>query len=292
MRVLGTYVVVVALLLPVILEASIPLFGARHTRQHFRATLPESVRADHPAILPVAAAIRAVTQNPLEQIVMVNDVSHLLVDYDHDERVYGAVEFHATFDEMLTRRRQAGWLYLRDDCDGRAIFAAHLLSALGIPWRLEASYWKEHAWISAFVNGTHYDLLDLRRDSPETKRLTYSLFGRFFVRASNRAPAFAWRRAWAQNTGRDLQLGLTLGLLALDSKPDAMQERYATDWTRRAPHGRLSPIDDRAMTTSVAGFPLGEPLHISAFAADPIPPPRMRPERVGVPTASRTSANE
>ncbi len=292
MRVLGTYAIVVALLLPVILEASIPLFGARHTRQHFRATLPESVRADHPAILPVAAAIRAVTQNPLEQIVMVNDVAHLLVDYDHDERVYGAVEFHATFDEMLTRRRQAGWLYLRDDCDGRAIFAAHLLSALGIPWRLEASYWKEHAWISALVDGTYYDLLDLRRDAPEIKRMSYRAFGRFFVRPSNRPPAFSWRRAWAQNTRRDLQLGLTLGLLALDSKPNAMQERYATDWTRRAPHGRLSPIDDRAMTTSVAGFPLGEPLHISAFAADTSPPPRMRPEMVGVPTASRTSANE
>lgn len=292
MRVLGTYVIVVALLLPVILEASIPLFGARHTRQHFRATLAESVRADHPAILPVAAAIRAVTQNPLEQIVMVNDVAHLLVDYDHDERVYGAVEFHATFDEMLTRRRQAGWLYLRDDCDGRAIFAAHLLSALGIPWRLEASYWKEHAWISAFVNGTAYDLLDLRRDSPETKRLSYSLFGRFFVRPSNRPPAFAWRRAWAQNTGRNMQLGLTLGMLGLDSKPQAMQERYATDWTRRAPHGRLSPIDDRAMSTAIAGFPLGEPLHVSAFAVDTPPAPRRGPEMVGVSTASRSSANE
>jgi hypothetical protein len=291
-RILGTYAIVVALLLPAILEASIPLFGARHTRQHFRLTLPESVRADHPAIMPVVAAIRAVTQNPLEQIVMVNDVSHLLVDYDHDERVYGAVEFHATLDEMLTRRRQAGWLYLRDDCDGRAIFAAHLLSALGIPWRLEASYWKEHAWISAFVNDTAYDLLDLRRDSPEIQRLSYKLFGRFFVRPSHRPPAFAWRRAWAQNTGRDLQLGLTLGLLALDSKPDAMQERYATDWTRRSPHGRLSPIDDRALTSRLAGFPLGEPLHISAFAVDTAPAPALHPETAGVPTASRTSSNE
>jgi len=242
--------------------------------------------------LPVAAAIRAVTQNPLEQIVMVNDVTHLLVDYDHDERVYGAGEFHATFDEMLTRRRQAGWLYLRDDCDGRAIFAAHLLSALGIPWHLEASYWKEHAWISAYVDGTRYDLLDLRRDAPETKRLSYSLFGRFFVRASNRPPAFSWRRAWAHNTGRNMQLGLTLGLLALDSTPTAMHERYATDWTRRAPHGRLSPIDDRAMTTSFAGFPLGEPLHVSAFAVDTPAAPLPHSDRGGVSTGSPTSANE
>lgn len=289
---LGTYVVIAALLLPVVLEASIPLFGARHTRHHFRVTLSETVRADHPAILPVAAAIRAVTQDPLEQIVMVNDISHLLVDYDHDERVYGAVEFHATFDEMLTRRRQAGWLYLRDDCDGRAIFAAHLLSALEIPWRLEASYWKEHAWISALVNGTAYDLLDLRRDSPETQRLSYRLFGRYFVRSSNRPPAFAWRRAWAQNTGRDLQLGLAMGMLSLESRPHAMQERFATDWTRRAPHGRLSPIDDRALTTNIAGFPLGEPLHASAFAVDTTATPRLRTEIGGMPTASPTSSNE
>jgi hypothetical protein len=119
-----------------------------------------SIRPNHPAILPVAHAIRRVTTDPLEQIVMVNDVTHLLVDYDDDDRVYEAEEFHATFEEMLARRREAGWLYLRDDCDGRAVFAAHLLASLGIPWRLEASYWKEHAWVIARVNGVDYDLLD------------------------------------------------------------------------------------------------------------------------------------
>ena len=108
---------------------------SRHTREHFRHDMAATVRPDHPAIVPVAAAIRAVTSNPLEQIVMVNDVTHLLVDYDDDERVYGTDEFHATLDEMLARRRQSGWLYLRDDCDGRAVFAAHVLAALGIAWR-------------------------------------------------------------------------------------------------------------------------------------------------------------
>src|SRR5688572_23290074 len=135
---------------------------SRHTRDHFRHVMAATVRPNHPAIVPVVAAIRAVTSKPLEQIVMVNDVTHLLVDYDDDDRVYGAEEFHATLEEMLARRRQAGWLYLRDDCDGRAVFAAHLLAALGIPWRFEASFWKEHAWIVARVNGVDYDLLDLR----------------------------------------------------------------------------------------------------------------------------------
>src|SRR5438874_6958630 len=60
----------------------------RHTRENFRHDMPKTVRADHPAIVPVANAIRAVTKNPLEQLVMVNDVSHLLVDYDDDLRVY------------------------------------------------------------------------------------------------------------------------------------------------------------------------------------------------------------
>jgi hypothetical protein len=239
----------------------------RHTKEHFRYNMAATVRADHPAIVPVANAIREVTSNPLEQIVMVNDVTHLLVDYDEDERVYGVPEFHATLDEMLARRRQAGWLYLRDDCDGRAVFAAHLLAALGIPFRLEASYWKEHAWVVARVNGVDYDLLDLRKNAPETDRASYKLFGHFFVRPTHQPPLFAWRRAWAERTSHDLHAGLALGLLNVDSKPGAMTERYATDWTQKSPSGQLSPVDDRALTATVAGFPYGEPLHVAAIAS-------------------------
>lgn len=247
------------------------------------------VRPDHPAILPVAAAIRAVTRNPLEQIVMVNDVTHLLVDYDEDERVYGVEEFHATFDEMLARRRQGGWLYLRDDCDGRAVFAAHLLSALGISWRLEASYWKEHAWIVARVNGADYDLLDLRRNAPETARLSYRVLGRHFVRSSVRPPPFAWRRAWAQNTRRDLTIGLRLGVLTPDSTATAKRERYATDWTAKAP-GKAQPLDDRAPLSRVAGFPLGEALRVDAIAdVAPASKPVSAASALGVSTGSGSS---
>ncbi len=266
----------------------------RHSRDFFRSDMPASVRGDHPAIRPVAAAIRAVTQDPLQQLVMVNDVTHLLVDYDHDERVYGPIEFHATFEEMLARRRQAGWLYLRDDCDGRAVFAAHLLAALGIPWRLDASYWKEHAWVVARVNGIDYDLLDLRRDAPETNRLSYKLVGHFFVRPTKRVPPFAWRKAWAQRTGRDLKVGLTLGMLALDSTANAQRERFSTDWTHRAPHGRLSPVDDRGFTANVAGFPYGEALKVGALAGRTLPATTPAPSanvNIRVPTASPTSAN-
>jgi hypothetical protein len=249
-----------------------------------------TVRANHPAIAPVAAAIRAVTRNPLEQLVMVNDVTHLLVDYDDDQRVYGVEEYHATLDEMLARRRQAGWLYLRDDCDGRAVFAAHLLATLGIPWRLEASYWKEHAWIVARVNGKEYDLLDLRRNAPETNRLSYKLMGHMFVRPSVRPPAFAWRRAWAQRTGRALETGLALGVLTVDSDSSHQRERYAMDWTQKSPSGDLSPPDDRALSATIAGFPYGEPLHLQAMAKVG-PAPRQSPTTsLGVSTGSANSA--
>ncbi len=263
---------------------------ARHTREHFRQNMAASVRATHPTILPVVNAIRAVTTHPLEQLVVVNDVAHLLVDYDDDERVYGAEEFHATFEEMLARRRQAGWLYLRDDCDGRAVFAAHLLAALGIEWRLEASYWKEHAWIVARVGGVEYDLLDLRKNAAETNRLSYKLFGHMFVRPSVRPPAFAWRRAWAQRTHRNLEQGLALGLLAVDSTETKHHERFATDWTVKSPAGTISPIDDRALAVTTAGFPRGEPLHIGAVASVPPASRQAQSPALGVSTSSPNSS--
>lgn len=235
-------------------------------------------------MVPVAAAIRAVTTNPLEQIVMVNDVTHLLVDFDDDERVYGVKEYHATLDEMLARRRQSGWLYLRDDCDGRAVFAAHLLAALEIPWRLEASYWKQHAWIVARIGGVDYDLLDLHRHAPETQRPSYKLLGHMFVRPSRLPPPFAWRRAWAQRTGRDLESGRTLGVLTVDSTPGRQVERHATDWMERSPSGRLSPVDDRAGSATVAGFPYGEPLQPATVVN--MPPARRQPPVLGVATGS------
>ncbi len=250
-----------------------------------------TVRGDHPALQSLVMAIQAVSRNPLEQIVIVNDVTHLLVDYDEDARVYGQEEFHATFDEMLARRREAGWVYLRDDCDGRAVFAAHLLSALRIPWRFEASYWKGHAWVVATVNGTDYDLLDLRKNAPETARLSYRLLGRHFVRASNPPPHFRWRRAWAERTSRDFHVGQQLGLLRLDSTPNAPRERYATDWTARSPRGRLSPVEDRLTGVTVAGFPLGEPIQTGVAVAGARAPARQDESPSGsgtlaVPTSS------
>jgi hypothetical protein len=240
----------------------------RNSIPYFRHEMWKTVRADHPAILPVAAAIRSITQDPLQQLVMVNDVTHLLVDYDDDSRVYGLEDFHATLDEMIARRRAAGWAYLRDDCDGRAVFAAHLLASLGIPWRLEASYWKQHAWVVAKVNGVEYDLLDLRKNAPETNRIGFKLIGHFFVRPSHPPPSFDWRHAWAVETHHNLRTGLTLGLLTLDSTQFAMHTRHATDWTEIAPGATVPPLDSaRVLLAGVAAFPYGESLHVGALAA-------------------------
>jgi len=234
------------------------------SRRRFMKEMPLTVRADHPAILPVAAAVRTLTTDPREQLMVVHDVTHLLVDYDADERVYHRTEFHATFDEMLQRRREGGWVYLRDDCDGRAVFAAHLLSSLGIQWRLEASYWKRHAWIVAIVDGVQYDLLDLRNGDKELQAASFKYFGRLFTRPSNPPPFFHWRRAWLDKTGGDVELGLRLGMLEIDSKPGRLHERFSVDWTRRVPEGANTPADHRATYAAYAGFPYQEPLHGSS----------------------------
>jgi hypothetical protein len=239
---------------------------ARDSRARFRNDMPRTIRSDHPAIVPVVAAIRAITSDPLEQIVMVNDVSHLLVDYDEDERVYGRAEYHATLDEMIARRRETGWVYLRDDCDGRAVFAAHLLAALDIPWRFEASYWQRHAWIVASVGGIEYDLLELRGVTPGQKKLSYRLVGRHFVRPTRPAPYFGWRRAWQDRTARNVEIGKCLGLLELNSTGRQLNERIATDWTKVHPSGDVSPFDQRMISASFAAFPYRDNLHPDSFA--------------------------
>jgi hypothetical protein len=239
---------------------------ARDSRARFRNEMPRTIRPDHPAILPVASAIRAISSDPLEQIVMVNDVAHLLVDYDDDERVYGRREYHATLDEMIARRRESGWVYLRDDCDGRAVFAAHLLAALNITWHFEASYWQRHAWIVASVNGVDYDLLELRGSPPGQKALSYRLIGRHFVRPTRPAPYFGWRRAWQERTARNVEVGKCLGLLELNSTERQLRERIATDWTKVHPDGDVSPFDQRMISAAFAAFPFGDDLRPDSFA--------------------------
>lgn len=235
------------------------------TIARFKTKIAATVRADHPAIVPVADAIRQVTTNPLEQLVVVNDVTHLLVDFDDDWRVYGRDDYHATLDEMIQNRREHGWLYLRDDCDGRAVFAAHLLASLGIKWRLEGSRIRAHAWVVATVNGTDYDILDFQPEGAPVESTAYKLFN-WMLRAPNHPPMFEWRRAWAQRTHFDVASGIRLGLLSVDSVAGNLHERRSTDWARIAPGVAVTPPDSRALSAQTAGFPYGEPLQPNAHS--------------------------
>lgn len=259
--------VVAAVLAAVPAASALPLRPeSESTIATYRNQLARTVRADHPAILPVAEAIRAVTTRPLEQLVMVNDVTHLLVDFDDDWRVYGREEYHATLDEMLQNRREHGWLYLRDDCDGRAVFAAHLLASLGLPWRFEASRVKGHAWVIATVDGRDYDLLDYQPEGEPVHTAAYKLWS-WTLREPVHPPRFEWRREWAARTACNVGVGVQLGLLAPDSTRDDLHERRSTDWARLAPRTPTTPPDERALALSVAGFPLGEALKPTLSAA-------------------------
>jgi hypothetical protein len=82
---------------------------------------------------------------------------------------------------------------------------------------------------------------------------------------------------------------MTLGLLAVDSTPALQHERFATDWTARSPGGRLSPVDDRALGVTIAGFPYGETLHVSAIATVVTPSKQPQLPALSVSTGSADS---
>ncbi|HEX2100657.1 MAG TPA: hypothetical protein VHF69_08345, partial [Candidatus Synoicihabitans sp.] len=202
----------------------------RPSASAFHARLGPTVRADHPRIVPLAEAIRRLSDDPVEQLVIVDRVTRLQVDYDSDLRVYGRRDYHATLDEMIERRAAAGWSRLRDDCDGRAVFAAHLLAALDLPWRLHGSYAKRHAWVSSVIGGVRYDLLDLQAGDPETRAWSYRWLARWSAGSSRALPEFAWRTAWRMRTSADVEIGERLGLLEYDETTTRRRERYAVNW--------------------------------------------------------------
>ena len=210
------------------------------------------MRAEHPYIVPIAEAIRRVTLDPLEQLVVVERVTKLLVEYDSDWRVYHRRDYHATLEEMIARAREGRWDYLRDDCDGRAVFAAHVLAALNLPWRLEGSYWKGHAWVSSEVAGVRYDLLDLQPSDPELQSAGYRLVGRFLIRKSRPPPAFAWRLAWLARTNGDLGLGRQLGLVEREQSAGPGRERLVVN------HARTGPRQGEHSRGEMGGSPAGE----------------------------------
>lgn len=227
----------------------VPLLAAGHPGARtsaarsatFAGALSPTVVSDHPAVQPIAAAIRRVSSDPVEQLCLVQQVTRRWVEYTSDQSVYGRRDYYATLDEMLGRREAEGWTRLRDDCDGRAVFAAHLLAALGLPWQLEGSRWKGHAWVSTRIDGVHYDLLDLQADDPELQSRTYRWIGRFFTAPSQPPPLVDLRTAWRDRTGEDPTIGAALGLLDPNEQvtPLAVASRSGHIATGRRPGSAL-----------------------------------------------------
>jgi hypothetical protein len=79
-------------------------------------------------------------------------------------------------------------------------------------------------------------------------------------------------------------------MLAVDSTPLQPHQRFATDWTERAPDAKTSPKDDRLAGATKAGFPYGEPLQVTALAGEPTPVPSTG-MKLGVNTGSPSSAS-
>lgn len=227
----------------------------RYSPFSFRKTMPMHIHAGHPLIRPVADAIRSLSEDPLERLSFVHQATRLLVEYDSDLRVYGQADYHATLDQMIARKREAGWANLRDDCDGRAVFAAHLLESLGIPWRLEASSIKRHAWVSAEVHGVRYDVLDLTGDDPELQGPLYRFVGRWVLRKTNPPPRVSLRQAWLERAGGDATLGVTLGLLESAVVEHGLRPRFEVNHLRLRQQVATHAISgsSRAGTTGGAG---------------------------------------
>jgi hypothetical protein len=120
----------------------------------------------------------------------------------------------------------------------------------------------------ARVGGVDYDLLELRGATSLQKTVSYRLVGRHFVRSTQPAPYFGWRRAWQERTGKNVEIGKCLGLLEMNSTDRRIRERIATDWTKTHPEGDVSPFDERMISATFAAFPYHAPLRPNSFAAN------------------------
>jgi len=122
-----------------------------------RTEIRRACEPNNAAIVAVADVIRRQHAAPLEEVALVELAANHLLDYDFSRRVYGPGV--PTVSEMLSRRREAHWLYPHGDCKEHAVIAGSLLSALGIEWEPVASFPIGHAWVRVQVAGNHWDIM-------------------------------------------------------------------------------------------------------------------------------------
>lgn len=137
----------------------------KSTFHYFLNEVPFSIERDHALVRPIADAILKLTKDPLVQSDLVEHYVFDHIKYVEDDVQFGR-EYQATLTEMISLRSQRNDQNLCGDCDERAILAANLFRALGIPYKLRVSLLWGHAWVDVTINGKTYSVLHNGIDPP------------------------------------------------------------------------------------------------------------------------------
>ncbi len=130
------------------------------TRVREAAALSERVDA----VAKVATVIRRMADGDrLLELSLVEAATLRLVEFQHNERVYGA-DIVPTVTQMIQARRKSGSIFLRGDCKTRAVFAAALLGELGIRYEVIGNPIQAHVWIR--TGGTDLLAIESSNDIP------------------------------------------------------------------------------------------------------------------------------
>ena len=112
-----------------------------------------------PEIRGLADTILGLHVPPPVMAALVAEVTRVRITYTSDVELYGWSDYVPTIEEMRQRARAEGWPTLREDCDGRAVFALSLARTCGLEARSVSSARFQHVWIRVFTPAEAWDLL-------------------------------------------------------------------------------------------------------------------------------------
>jgi hypothetical protein len=229
-----------------------------------RAEIRQACEPTNSAIEAVAAVIRRQQASPLEQVALVELAANHLLDYDCSGRVYGPGV--PTVSEMLSRRREAHWLYPHGDCKEHAVIAGSILSALGIAWEPVASFPIGHAWVRVHLAAGDWDIMAAPLGN--WSRLgSAGLQAVSFLAGGSAVPLHApsadlvqqgaerLARPRPQDDRPSWQDAAVLGVVIVT--PHGIFDHAPVDYA--APEG-LRIVGDAFRLAKVSGFPFGDPL--------------------------------
>lgn len=120
------------------------------------------VQPFEPSVRSAVRHIRTLEPRSMGQARLAAQLSERLIWYRRDADAHGAVDIAMSPTRMQAAMRAGRWPAMQGDCDDRAVYAASLAAALGIPYRFAES--PTHAWAEVFVNGSWRSIL--ANDSP------------------------------------------------------------------------------------------------------------------------------